>query len=107
MLIWGWVRWLGQRKKWALTSFLALVGFLFATASALVAVSSIMYSGAIGGFAFYDPLLMRITRIGSLLSMAGFIAGLGGIWRPNSLRWHSPLSALGMFAFWFGVDLSQ
>jgi hypothetical protein len=106
-LIWGWVRWLGRPKRWTITSFLALFGFLLAMASALVAICSILYSEAIGGFPFYDPLLMKIIRIGSLLAVSGFVAGLGGVWRPNSLRWLTPISALGMFAFWIGVEMTE
>jgi hypothetical protein len=107
LLIWGWIRWVRRPKRWTILSILSLVGFLLATASGLVAVSSVIYSGAIGGFAYYDPRLLRIIRVGSLLSMAGFIAGLGGMWRPSSLRWHGPVSALGMFAFWLGTAASE
>jgi hypothetical protein len=100
LLIWGWMRWVGQPNRWTITSILSLGGFLLATTSALLAVSTMMYARVIGGFTFYDPLLMRIYRIGMLLSLSGIVLGVCGVWRPNSLRWHSPASAAGMFAFW-------
>jgi hypothetical protein len=107
MLTWGWVRWAKQPKPWTITSILALIGFLLASTSALVAVSSIMYANLIRSFPFYDPLLMKILGLGALLSLAGIIFAMGGIWRPNSLRWHSPVCAIGMLAFWLGVAVSQ
>lgn len=40
-LIWGWTRWTHQPKQRTVTAILSLTGFLFATASAVVAVSSV------------------------------------------------------------------
>lgn len=101
LLIWGWVRWVRQPKKWIFTSILSTVGFLLASASALVAVSMMAYARFIHSFGYYDPSLLRIFRIGIFLSLAGTASGLGGVWRPNSLRWHSPASAVATLAFWF------
>jgi hypothetical protein len=67
----------------------------------LLAISSVTYAHILpNGFPFYDPTLMRIYRWGALLSAAGFCLGIGGLWRKNSLRWHSPIGAFGMLAFW-------
>jgi hypothetical protein len=71
-------------------SVLSLIGFIFATASAVLALSSVMYAHAIGGFKHYDPLLLSIYRLGILLALAGFTFAVAGIWRPHQLRWHSP-----------------
>jgi hypothetical protein len=98
-LIWGWKRWVGQPKLRTVPSVLSLVGFIFATASALLAVSSVAYA-QVHHFPFYDPLLLRIFRWGTLLSLAGILFGIGGIWRPSAIRWHAPLSGIGMLAFW-------
>jgi hypothetical protein len=107
MLIWGWARWLGRPKQRSIPSILSLIGFVFATASGLVAVASAAYAQVIHGFALYDPLLLRMFRTGSLLSLAGILFGIGGAMRPNSLRWHAPVSAAGMLALWFVAALGE
>jgi hypothetical protein len=75
------------------------MGFILATASALLAVLTTGYA-QIHHFPYYDPLLLRIFRWGVLLSLCGIVFGIGGAWRPSPLRWHSPVSGLGMLAFW-------
>jgi hypothetical protein len=96
----GWVRWTRQPRQRSIFPILSLVAFAFATASGLLAVSSVMYSVGIGGFPYYDPRLLRIFRLGILLSLAGIALGLGGVWRPSSLRWYAPASAIGTLMFW-------
>jgi hypothetical protein len=101
ILIWGWTRWTKTQKLRTASSFLSLSGFILATSSALLAFSAVTYAHILpNGFPFYDPSLMRIYKWGALLSIGGFCLGIGGVWRKNSLRWHSPISALGMFSFW-------
>lgn len=99
-LIWGWARWTNLAKLRTAASILSLAGFVLATASALLAVSSIAYGQLIHGFRFYDPGAMRIFRWGFLLSLGAIVFGLGGVWRPSSLRWHAPAAAIGTLAFW-------
>jgi hypothetical protein len=106
-LLWGWLRWSGAEKNWGAPSALSFSGFGLATSSALLAVGALVYGHAIGGFPHYDPRLMRIYRWGSLLSMSGIIVGLGGVWRKNALRWHSPLCAAGMLIFWLEAAASE
>jgi hypothetical protein len=67
--------------------------FVLATASAALAVSSILFA-QFHHFPYYDPLLLRIFRTGTLLSLAGIAFGIGGAWRPTSLRWHAPASGI-------------
>jgi len=99
VLVWGWAWWGVQPKLKTVPSILSLIGFILATASALLAVSSVVYA-QIHGFRYYDPLLLRIFRWGLLLSLAGILFGVAGVWRKNSLRWHTPACALGTLAFW-------
>ncbi len=66
VMIWGWVRWLKHKQPRTPFSILSLIGFALATASGLLAASSVLYAHAIGGFPFYDPLLLRIYRWGAL-----------------------------------------
>jgi hypothetical protein len=100
VLIWGWARWINHPKLRTVPSILSLAGFVLAMASALLAVSSIAYAQVIHGFRFYDPLLMRLFRWGILLSLGAIMFGVGGVWRPSSLRWHAPVAAIGTLAFW-------
>jgi len=100
MLIWGWSRWASQPKLRTASAMLSLCGFLLATASGLLAVSSIAFA-QIHHFPYYDPLLLRIFRTGTLLSLGGFAFGVSGVWRASPLRWHAPISAIATLAFWF------
>ena len=97
--VWGWARW-GQRPKLrTIPSILSLLGFTLASASALLAASAIAYA-QIHNFAYYDPKLLKIMRGGVLLSLAGLVFGLSGIWKANPLRWHAPVSAVATLALW-------
>jgi|SRR5580704_1899574 hypothetical protein len=99
MLIWGWARWSRRPQSRTILPLLSLIGFIFASASALLAVSSMAYA-QIHPFPYYDPLLLRIFRAGVLLSLAGVGFGISGVWRASPLRWHAPTSALAPFVFW-------
>jgi len=75
LIAWGWVRWFRRIQPRTLPVILSLIGFTLATASGLLAVSSVVYAHAIGGFPFYDPRLLRIYRWGGLLSLSGLVFG--------------------------------
>jgi hypothetical protein len=77
-----------------------MISLVLATASAVLAVSSIVFA-QFHHFPYYDPLLLRIFRTGTLLSLAGVAFGCSGAWRPTSLRWHAPISGIATLAFWF------
>jgi hypothetical protein len=98
-LIRGWARWTRQPKQCTALAIFSLIGFLFATASSILAVGSVAYA-QVHHFPYYDPLLLKIFRWGCLLSLAGIVFGIVGVWRPGSLRWHAPLCGIGMLAFW-------
>lgn len=99
-MLWGWIRWARNIKPKTLTAALALIGFALATLSALLAIGSLVYGQAIGGFPFYDPRLLRIYLWGCLLSLGGIVVSLGGVWRPSPLRWHAAACSLGTLIFW-------
>lgn len=101
LMIWGWVRWFRRTQPRTLLSILSLIGFALATASGLLAVSSVLYAHAIGGFPFYDPRLLRIYRWGGVLSLSGIVFGIGGVWRPGPVRWLAPACSVGTLLFWF------
>ena len=100
VLIWGWARWINLPKPRTVPSILSLTGFVLATVSALLAVTSIAYAQPIHDFQFYDPRLMRMFRWGFLLSLGAIVFGLGGVWRSSSVRWHAPIAAIATLAFW-------
>jgi len=104
---WGWVRRAKHRGPRTVPGILSLIGFTLASSSCLLAVCSVLFANAIGGFAFYDPLLMRIIGWGFKLSLAGLGFGITGIWRSNPLRWHAPACAAGMFVYWFGTAMAE
>jgi len=101
LMVWGWARWFGRTQPRTLPAILSLIGFALATASGLLAVSSVVYAHVIGGFPYYDPRLLRIYAWGGVLSLSGIVFGIAGIWRPGPLRWHAPACSLGTLLFWF------
>jgi hypothetical protein len=102
-LIWGWIRFARSPKHKTIFPLLSLFGFVLATCSGLLAIGSTIYAQHIHGFGFYDPLELKILRWGSILSLAGLLFALGGIWRKGPLRWFSIAGALGTLAFWIVV----
>ena len=103
----GWIHWAKQPKSWMPFSVLSMSGFFLATCSALLAFGSLLYAHAIDGFPFYGALLMRIYHWGSWLSLAGFVLGIIGCFRRNTLRWYAPICSLGIFIFWFGAAMGE
>ena len=107
LTIWGWVRWFRRTQPRTLPSILSLIGLTLATASGLLAVSSVLYAHAIGGFPFYDPRLLIIYRWGGLLSLSGLVFGIAGVWRPGPVRWLAPVCSLGTLLFWFASAMGE
>jgi hypothetical protein len=103
----GWVHWARRKQQLTVPLALSLIGFTLATASGLLAISSVVYALAIHGFRYYDPTLLRIFRWGGLLSLSGMVLGIGGIWRPSPLRWYAPCCAAGMLLFWFAMAAGE
>jgi hypothetical protein len=69
LLVWGWVRRIRGSKPLTFWPLLSLIGFFFASASALCAVSLFLYSLRLGGGLehFDDRLFMGIFQWGELL----------------------------------------
>jgi hypothetical protein len=90
-----------------LPSALSLIALMLATVSAIVALATSIYAQTVGGFPYYDPLLLKIYRIGILLALGAVLISLGGVWRPNPIRWHALASGLAMILFWFASAMSE
>jgi len=104
---WGWARWFRRTQPRTVPAILSLIGFTLATASGLLAVSSVLYAHAIGGFPFYDPRLLRVYRWGGLLSLSGLVFGIAGVWRPGPVRWLAPVCSFGTLLFWFASAMGE
>jgi small-conductance mechanosensitive channel len=100
--IWGWIRWAKQKERRIALPGPSFIGFLFASISALLAISTLLHPRFVAGFDTYDStLMMKIYKYGALLSAAGMILAIIGIWRRGPLRWYAPICGLGTFVFWF------
>jgi hypothetical protein len=106
-LVWGWVRWGKRTRSRNVSGTLSFIGFTLANFSALLAISSMVYARVIGGFRYYDSSLLKIYAFGSLLSLGGLIFAVGGLWRPNPLRWLAPVCSVGMLLFWFAMGAGE
>ncbi len=92
MISWGWRRWVKQQpRSWTIAPTLSFAGLLFASLSGALALLVIAYalSGGFehtGGLRYYSPnyeLLFRCIRVGVLLSLAGLVFSIGGVWRDR------------------------
>jgi hypothetical protein len=102
-LVWGWGAWMQKPHSRSWASHLSFFAFALATASALLALISM----CCGPWAYYDPKLLRIYRLGCLISLTGILFSIGGVWRPSTLRWFAPACSFGALLFWLGAAASE
>jgi hypothetical protein len=100
LLLWGWIRWMKNASPLTVASTLSLIGFSFATSSALLAVFAHLYARFVRSFPSYDPALMKICGCGCLLSSLGIAFAVGGTARRGPVRWLAPACAFGTLLFW-------
>ncbi len=100
MSVWDWVRWNKEKKPRNSIAVFSYASFGLATGSLMLAVCSISYSLATGGFAYYAPSLMRIFYWGFRISAIALILAFVAMWRRNPLRWNAAACSLGMLFFW-------
>jgi hypothetical protein len=103
----GWVRWVRGKAPGTWLSRFSLLAFGLATCSGLLAMISLIYAHAIGGFPYYDPRLLRFYRWGGFLADTGLVLGIVGCWCRNPLRWYAPLCALAMSVFWAAAAMGE
>jgi hypothetical protein len=103
VMVWGWIRWARHEKRWTILAILSFIGFVLASASAALAVSSFIYGNIIGGWPYYDPRLIRIFACGALLSALALLSSFAGVWRRNTLRWYALFCSFGTLVFWIAT----
>ena len=107
VMVWGWVRWI--RGNQARTPFLVLsrIALVSATASALLALVSVLcYRSIPGQILLPDPLpAVIVKRSGAALALVATATAIGGSVRPNLLRWQALVGALGALCFWLAVGM--
>ena len=94
----GWVQWTRAAVG---TSRLGLVSLALSTASAGLALGMVLYAKAVGGFGFYDRMLMAAYRWGFLLSLTALILAFNAMRRSSPARWPAVGSSMGMLLMWF------
>jgi len=100
VVLWGWVRWFKRPKPGTSFPTLSFVGFVFATASMVLAFLAILYANFIDRFAYYDPRLMRIFLLGFVLSIASSAFGIAAVRGKNQLGWHALGCGVANLLFW-------
>jgi hypothetical protein len=98
LFVWGWLRWLKIPRERGLVPQLSFAGFAGATASALLAISDVLYK-LLTGADYYQPLMGY--RWGYGLSFGACALALGALWRPSRLRWHALVCSLATLFFWY------
>jgi hypothetical protein len=107
-IVLGWIRfWVRGRTSETWLSRLSPAALGLATCSGLLAVISVVYAHAIGGFPYYDPRLLRFYKWGGMLADGGLLLGIVGCWSRNPLRWYAPLCSLGMSVFWVTAAMGE
>jgi len=101
VLVVGWVKWIRRSTEVGTLARLSLFGFGIATSSAALATYTLTYSIFIGGFPFYDPLLLKFYRWGFGISVLAVFVSLLGVWRKSILRWYALALSCGMCLVWF------
>jgi len=102
-LFMGWRKCKSVIAEKTFVAWLALTSLTIATLSTALAVGSLLH----GGWAYYDPTLMKIYRYGILLSLVAFVLGLAAIWKRTPIRWFAPIASFGMLMFWLGAAISE
>src|SRR4051812_49053602 len=83
LFISGWFLCIRRPREAGVFPALSLLGFVIGSLSTLLAAGAFVYGQAIGGFPYYDPRLLRIVRLGLILSLVAILFGLAGVWKRS------------------------
>lgn len=105
---WGWRSWIRRRpEQLSVGMKCSLVGFILASASAALEITSGTYAQFINGFPFEDPSLLRIYRWGLVLAFLGLVTGLFGMGKKTPLRWKAPAVSTVLLLLWIGQVMGE
>jgi len=99
-LVWGWIRLLKNRQSQQTILAPSLAAFALGTLSAVLAIGATLVTSYAPGSTGPDPSLLRLYRMGALLSLTGIVLAVVGVLRPGPLRSHAPACAMGTLIFW-------
>jgi len=91
-IFWYWMRSSPGIAEPVWRGYSAIGATTLAGISVMLWVFSFVWARKIGGFGYYDPVLMRFYRWGSVTGLAGLVAGFGG---AGKLKW--PACGLSTF----------
>ena len=95
--LWTWSRTVPRIVEPAWRSYVAFVAIGLAGLSSLLWFISLVWARLIGGFPFYDPVLLRFYRWGFLTGVAGLLISFAG---KGRLRWPACALSLLMALLW-------
>jgi hypothetical protein len=102
--VWLWARSTPRISTPAWPSYVALAATAFVSLSVLLWDVSLLGARVIGGFPFYDPVLLRFYRWGFLTSLAGLLTSIAG---KGKLRGPSCGLSVLMTSLWFTAALGE
>jgi hypothetical protein len=107
ILIWAVQRWWHTSPKIsepAWRSYFAFAAISLAGISSLLWLISEIWAVVIGGFPYYDPVLLRFYRWGGWTGLAGLLASLAG---KGKLRWPAFGLSFLMEVFWASAAIGE
>jgi hypothetical protein len=102
--IWRWFRASPRIGVPVWRGYVAIVAIGLAGMSALLWVVSLIWARAIGGFPYYDPVLLRFYGWGSTTSAIGLLFSFVG---KGKLRWPACGLSFLMTALWFMAAMGE
>jgi hypothetical protein len=107
IILWAIFRWSDSsprisKPRWRY--YLAVAAAALAGASTALWLISIVWARVIGGFGFYDPVLLRFYRWGALTAMGGLLVSLAG---KGKLRWPTCGVSVLMTLLWFAAAMGE
>jgi hypothetical protein len=105
-VIWGYASWWRNDRHSSVAILCSFAGFTLASLSALVEIGSGVYA-QFHTFRFYDPVLMKIYRLGFLTAALGLVVSVGGLASKSALRWKAPALSTVMLLLWLWHAASE
>lgn len=105
-ILWGWVAYFRDSKRWTLLPMLSLGAFVLGNISCIDAIVFSLRARALHVFWFVDRPENFIAGTGALACDLAVVLALCCVWRPTTLRWPALITALALFPFWLAVGIS-